>query len=198
MTEIEISDAAPPARRKCVVCAEVIPEGASKCTKCGSYQNWTRYILTVANVAAVIVAVAPLWAIAISLGRLALPDGADLSFQLQACAGDGITVTVANLGDTVGMVSGVQFDVSRTPQRLDTTMDQRTLVPVQVVPPLKPNDVITIQYRSSTVGTLPRKDNAKTCLYGLRFNGYELKPSLFGKATAVAVSKERQTCPCPE
>ena len=95
---------------QCKVCKEQIQAGASKCTECGSYQDWTRYLLRWSTLVVAILGLAPLWGIANSLKTIALSSKtADISAVLTSCASDYFNLTLANSGNLAGIVTETNF-----------------------------------------------------------------------------------------
>lgn len=115
-TDVPDTEAGAPAPEPlCRICAQSIPPGALKCTKCDSYQNWlgrfqistTTLSLLVALLATSISAIAPLRA-------LFTPDDSDISVQFLQSEAGGFTVVAINGGTRPGFLSGGLIDQGTT------------------------------------------------------------------------------------
>ena len=94
----------------CRVCAEPIRSRALKCTKCGSYQDWTRHLLRWSALLVSLFALAPLWSISGSLSKMAFTKkSAELEAAVTACNHQEVRVAFENSGELSGIVTNVDF-----------------------------------------------------------------------------------------
>lgn len=95
----------------CRVCCEPVNPEASKCIKCGSYQDWTRHLVRWSALLVSVFALAPLWSISESLTRLAVAEKkiAKIEAALTACELTEVRVVYENSGEISGIVTGVRF-----------------------------------------------------------------------------------------
>lgn len=176
--------------RPCVICREQIDCDAIKCTKCGSYQDWSRHIFRWSGVVVAAVALAPLWSMAVSLYQIAMPRNAEIHLSALTCTAREITVAAANVGQKTGAVKSVDFEVARNPPQKESGRDSRTLTTDQIIP-IKPNDVVILKYRPSPGGfeELPLRQSSTRCEYRLSFTALGLSVAESGHSTV--------TCDCP-
>jgi hypothetical protein len=177
--------------RPCVICREPIDKNATKCIKCGSYQDWSRHIFRWSGVVAAVVAVLPLWSMAVSLWQITAPRDAEIRLSVLTCARREITVAAANHGQKTGAVKSVDFKVVREPPQKEPDRDARALTTEQIFP-IKPNDVIILKYLPSPDGfeELPLRQTSTRCEYKLIFTALEL--------SAAASKQGTVTCDCPK
>ncbi len=182
----------PPTRstRPCVICREQIDGNATKCIKCGSYQDWSRHIFRWSGVVAAAVALLPLWSMAVSLWQIAKPRNAEIHLSALMCTAREITVAAANIGQKTGAVKSVNFKIVRDPPQKESDRDSRTLTTDQIVP-IKPNDVVILKYRPSPGGfeELPLRQSSVHCEYQLFFTALGLSDTASDHSTV--------TCDCP-
>ena len=101
-------------KEPCKTCKELIPVGAIKCTKCNSYQDWTRYLLRWTTVIVVLIGLAPLWGAAISLYELAFSKRAPvIEALITACTPKTISLAYINAGSLDGIVTGYNFKLEK-------------------------------------------------------------------------------------
>jgi hypothetical protein len=156
---------------RCVICCEPIIVGARKCNKCDSFQDWTRYVFRWSGLIAAIIALLPVWSIAVSLWRLAVPSEAKIHVSVLKCSRQEIDVAAANVGQRTGVIKSVAFEVVRNPPQSAAERDIRTLN-ADGLTPIKPSDTIIIKYKPSSEGfeELPIWQDSKACKYKLKFD----------------------------
>jgi hypothetical protein len=180
-----------PSSRTCLVCGEPIPGGAIKCSHCDSYQGWTRHLSRWGTAATAIAALVPLWGIGLALWRLAFPSPADIQFSNLSCGSSELQIAMANVGESVGLVESATFEVERTPPLTDASSDQRSVLPVSPILPLKPNDVSTVVYHGILDGQsvpFPSKGSSQECTYKLTIVTLAMTRTILGGS-----SKKRNT-----
>ena len=97
-------------KRACVVCRELIPVGARKCTHCNSYQDWTNYLTTWSAILAAPIALLPLTSIAISLWKLtSVANFGKIEMELVSCDRSKIKAAYVNSGTRPALVVGHSF-----------------------------------------------------------------------------------------
>ena len=196
----------------CVVCREEIRRGAQKCTHCGSYQNWTRHLFRWSGVVAAVAALYPLWTMAIALREIATPHQPQLRFAAVSCGAEVLSVAVANVGTSDGVLSGVAFRVegkSEIQEAQRTLVDRKTKVQEGLV--VKADQVVIVDYvgliDGRTEAAFPRRATVgAACAYKLTFSIIGFAPALFspldrlwGRAGDAPARPETSevTCPCP-
>ena len=98
--------------KQCRVCCEAIRPKAIKCTKCGSYQDWTRHLLRWSALLVSLFALAPLWSISDSLSKLAFTKkSAKLEAAVTACDHQEVRVAFENSGELSAIVTSVAFTI---------------------------------------------------------------------------------------
>ncbi len=98
--------------KHCRVCCEPINIKALKCTKCGSYQDWTRHLLRWTALLVSLFALAPLWSISNSVSKLAFFDKvAQIEAAVTSCNHKEVRVAFENIGELSGIVTGVDFSI---------------------------------------------------------------------------------------
>ncbi len=96
----------------CRVCQEPIRDKAVKCIKCGSYQDWTRYVLRWSAFLGSLFVLTQLWSIADSLSSLAFTDkAARVEAAITSCRQDEVRVAYENSGELSGIVTGVDYSL---------------------------------------------------------------------------------------
>jgi hypothetical protein len=96
--------------KPCRVCQEPIRERASKCIKCGSYQDWTRHLVRLSALAASLFALYQFSSIADSLSELAFVDKtARVEAAITHCGQDEVRLAFENSGEISGIVTAVDF-----------------------------------------------------------------------------------------
>jgi len=69
---------------RCIACRKTIPNEASKCTECGSFQNkYAYHLFNITGLIKPILEVAPIVGIAISLWTIAFPKPAEIYFAAE-------------------------------------------------------------------------------------------------------------------
>lgn len=101
---------------KCCVCLKSIEPGAKKCTECGSYQDWTRYIFRYTSLATALLGVIPVITIAASLYQIAFAEkSADIRVALVRCDVQQLDIGITNVGEVPAIISQVSFASPDTP-----------------------------------------------------------------------------------
>jgi hypothetical protein len=189
--------------RACVVCREDIRPGALKCTHCDSYQNWTRHLFRWSGVVAAAVALYPLWTMAMALQKIATPHRPELRFAALSCGADVLSVAVANVGTSDGVLSGVTFRVDGRSEIQDaqrTLVDRKSKIREGLV--VKPDQVVIVDYVGLIDGreaAFPRRASAgEACAYKVTFSIVGLAPAGWRAGDRPAGSETSEvTCPCP-
>lgn len=89
---------------RCISCRKSIPNEASKCTECGSFQNkYIYYLFNITGLIKPILEVAPIVGIAVSLWVLAFPKSAEIELVAE-CQEKKIYLTAVNKGGQVGAI----------------------------------------------------------------------------------------------
>jgi hypothetical protein len=174
----------------CVVCREPIRPGARKCVKCSSFQNWTRYPLQWSGVVGAVLALLPLWTMAVSLRELAFArQVADLRFSVLSCTPQTISVAVSNVGTQAGIMRQPRFAMVEDGRRREVERELRTAEAERVV---KPGEVLIAAYTgwvSNSPADFPaRSASSRGCRYQLTW------PVTTFDAPAPPVEA---TCTCP-
>ena len=176
------SQSTPPQMTACRVCCEPIRLGASKCTHCGSYQNWTRYILRWSTVLASLLAIVPLWNMASSLHQIAfLEKTANIEAALTACEQKNVSVAFANSGVLDGIVTKVQLTVQQSNKPNKEYDIRSTDLPESfLVSPQKPPVLVRYQaYIDNNVASLPSVSESKeACSYVVGIEWVDFKGSV--------------------
>jgi hypothetical protein len=197
----------------CVVCREAIEHGAAKCTHCSSYQNWSRHLFRWSGVVGAIAALYPLFKIAAALQEIATPHKPDLRFAALSCETGKVSVALANVGKSDGVLSGAVFRVdgrSEIEGAVRTLVDARTRAQERLV--IKPDQVMIVDY-VGLVGDIeapfPRRaSSAEDCSFKLTFSTVAFDTpdrSLLGRIFGRFHRERRDThgtsevsCPCPD
>lgn len=96
----------------CIACKHPIPEGASKCSKCGSMQNAWRFLPFGQNSLALIIALASVAGlVGERLYELVAGEYTDIRMAPVASSPLGVTILVSNSGTRAGVVSGAELEV---------------------------------------------------------------------------------------
>jgi hypothetical protein len=98
---------------RCVVCKESIQQDALVCTHCNSWQDGSRHIARWSATITALLAIAPLWAGAVSLYKIALPQEAEIKMQALACEESKIKLIVTNVGDRPGILGNSSVSIYR-------------------------------------------------------------------------------------
>jgi hypothetical protein len=185
-----------PASRKtnCRVCWEPIHPQAIKCTRCGSYQDWTRHLVRWSALFVSALALAPLWSISQSLTQLAIAERkmARIEAALTACDVREVRVVYENSGELSGIVTDVRFALLLGGVRTDPDLKIiRSDGSGDIV--ISPGDgPIRAVYRAYIDNTeanfLPADSRPASCAYLLEFNWMDFSGSR---------QQLRRECACP-
>ena len=203
----------PPPTEACIVCREAIKHGAAKCTHCDSYQNWTRHLFRWSGIVGAVAALYPLFTIAPALREIATPHRPDLRFAALSCETDRISVALANVGKSDGVLSRTGFRVdgrSEIQNAERKLVDAKTKVQERLV--IKPDQVVIVDYVGlvgSNEAPFPRRTSrADECSFRLTFStvAFDTRdPSLLGRIFGRSDRERRDTpetsevsCPCPD
>jgi hypothetical protein len=108
----------PKPKTECIACKEEIPVGASLCKECKTPQDWTRHVPVWKDVGTAVLALAPLWAIAIAAWHYAIkPPAALLRAIASECQLETLELAMANDGDAPAILSMPRLEV-KTDQEL--------------------------------------------------------------------------------
>jgi len=167
----------------CKVCREPIKVKAIKCTKCYSYQDWTRYLLRWSTLLVSLFALAPLWSISDSLSRLAFSKkAAKIEAALTGCSQNEVRLVFENSGNTSGIITGVSFALLQegkriTPRGLDIrgSQGEEDIVVSPNQPPAR------VSYRASIdnveASFIPESRARQDCFYLLEIDWIDLAGS---------------------
>jgi hypothetical protein len=185
----------------CVVCREPMQYGAEKCTKCDSYQDWSRYLTRWSAALTSVLALAPLSAIAVALYSLAATPQPDLRFAALACTQETVTVAVTNLGKAAGIVNGPTFRMIDGGQQTSGAIELSTREPQMIV---KPGEARIANYTGAIRGapaSLPAAGSLGACRYEIGFGvlAFPSGNSFFSTAATGGTSSSLRTvsCECP-
>ena len=185
-----------PAKTKtnCRVCWELINPKALKCTKCGSYQDWTRHFMRWSAILVSVFALATLWSISKSLTQLAAGEkkAAKIEAALTACELREVRVLYENSGEISGFVTGAHFSLlldgahsssALTIRRSDGQED------IVVDPKERPVRAVYKAYIDNTETSFVSKPlPAKSCSYIMEFDWMDF---------AGTKRQLHRECPCP-
>jgi hypothetical protein len=166
--------------------------GATKCIKCGSYQDWTRHVLRWSAVIIAALGLVPLWGIATSLHQIAFARrGPAIEAALISCAHAAMTVAYVNAGGVDGIVTEHAFVLehggsSHTPPyavRPDTTGDF-------LVSPGQPAKLVRLRAYIGGVET-----NLVSPGHGL--SGCRYRLTVLWSEFKDRKHRLERTCPCP-
>jgi len=99
---------------RCVSCKKPIPLGAEKCTHCGTYQDWRRFVFSWTALIAAILSLAPLGYGAYWLYNHFFPEPvppAQVRARLTACTRTEIALELRNRGGQAASVSRPRFQI---------------------------------------------------------------------------------------
>jgi len=177
----------------CRVCREPIKAGAIKCTRCGSYQDWTRHLLRWSALVVTLFALAPLWSISNSLSRLAFSDkAANIAAAVTGCEQGSVRLVFENSGEISGIVTGVTFALLQDGERTIPDLvirSNRGEEDIVISPQQPPVSVVYLPYIDNTPASfIPESRSRENCSYQLGIDWIDF-----------AGSKRRLTreCRCP-
>jgi len=102
--------------KNCLECHSSIEVEARKCTACGAYQDWTRFIFRYTSIITALLGIIPVITIAASLYELAFGEKtADVRATVVRCEERRIEIGIVNVGETPAFVSKVDFSSPDTP-----------------------------------------------------------------------------------
>ena len=176
----------------CIVCRRAINRRATKCSDCGSFQDWSRHIFR--------------WsgshrgdraAAAVGGGALPLedpwPGQAKIEATVLSCDREAITIAIANTGERTTVVQSADFEVVRVPAAPGVYRDERVLVPKDFKPIKAGDTVIETYSRASTGSVLPGRAESTSCRYQVTLTAASSEGNTSGHP-----SRTVATCPCPE
>ncbi|MFG3596470.1 hypothetical protein [Bradyrhizobium sp. RDI18] len=115
--------------KSCVACGALMPEAATKCTKCNSYQNWHNRLTISTTVLALLTALVSV--IGATIPNLWSWYKSGNSHVVVSFAHDdnqgGFSLAATNDGDRIGSIASVtvEFVVKEKPYSIAATLDQR-------------------------------------------------------------------------
>jgi len=182
------------ARANCKVCCEPINPKAKKCTKCGSFQDWSRHLLRFSAILVSLFALAPLWTISSSLTKLVAPQhkAAQIQAAVTGCGSDEVRVVFENSGQISGIVTGAHFAIERNGVR---SVPELEVLRSDgggdiIVTPLQPP--VRASYRAYIDGTpasfLAEPSAGEGCSYLLKIDWIDF---------AGSHRQLQRECPCP-
>lgn len=96
----------------CIACKHPIPDGASKCSKCGSMQNAWRFLPFGQNSLALVIAlVSVVGLVGERLYDLLKGEYTDIQMAPVATSPIGVTILASNSGTRAGVLSGAELEV---------------------------------------------------------------------------------------
>ncbi|MFN1549381.1 hypothetical protein [Vibrio natriegens] len=173
---------------KCVVCLNTIPKCAQKCTKCGSFQDWKRHVLTWSGIVTAVLALLPVWAAAVSLFKIAFPKDANIRVIALECKQNIVKMAVFNSGGEVVLmrppnITGLQNEAEHViPFNTDFSLDKE-------LTKILPEELEIIELALEGVRRFPTTEkNDDSCELRISFKFESLDGSTF---------KEGDNCRCP-
>ena len=156
----------------CRVCREPIKAGAIKCTKCDSYQDWTRHLLRWSTLLVSLLGLAPLWIISSSLSKLAFSNkAAHIEAAVTGCEQDSVRLVFENSGEISGIVTGVTFALLQDGKRSIPDLDIRSNQgeeDIVISPQQPPVRVVYRPYIDNTPANfIPESRAQQNCFYQL-------------------------------
>jgi hypothetical protein len=156
--------------KNCRVCCEPIKAQAIKCTKCGSYQDWTRHLVRWSALFVSLFALAPLWSISNSVSKLAFSDKvAQIEAAITSCSHKEVRVAFENTGELSGIVTSVDFAIKKGDEVRPPDGEMRPTGnggDILVLPDKPP---VMLSYRAFIDGEptniIPEADTAGKCSY---------------------------------
>ena len=98
--------------KMCTTCAEPIPMAATKCFKCGSYQDWRQYVaFSTTNLALVTALISVLTVAAPALYGTLQPNNSRLAPSFLGFQGTSAVILVVNSGKRPGAVTGARISL---------------------------------------------------------------------------------------
>lgn len=174
----------------CKVCSEEINNGAAKCVHCGSYQDWTRYVLRWTTLSVSLLGILPLWGIATSL---TFPSkNAEVEAVILSCNKSEIVVAFANSGKIAGIITDAQFELVYGNTVIKPKYEVRAFQhdPSFVVSPNLAPELVTYKPYISDTETIfvSRENNDSSCSIKATINWVDFKG---------AKNKFVRKCKCP-
>ncbi|MDH3387002.1 MAG: hypothetical protein OEN02_03780 [Gammaproteobacteria bacterium] len=156
----------------CLECRSDIKAGAKKCTECGAYQDWTRYLFRYTSIVTAVLGIIPVITIAFSLYEIAFGEKiADVRAAIVRCESRRLDIGIVNVGEMPAIVSKVDFsspntDTALTPETFRLHRADEDAETFLVDPAGTARIVSYKPYIGGTPSRFPRyPDNAKTCKY---------------------------------
>lgn len=159
---------------RCKVCCEPINARAIKCTKCGSYQDWTRHLLRWSALLITLFGLAPLWSISNSLSKLSVDTKvAHIEAALTACEKDSVRLVFENSGEISGIITDITFALLQDGQRTVPGLELRNNLEdeqdILVIPDQPPVRVTYSPYIGNTKASfISESQSHENCLYQLQ------------------------------
>jgi hypothetical protein len=101
----------------CRICAEPLPEGARKCTKCGEFQTFLARLLAGLDLHG-LVALVPVATLAfVFLQERVGVVRSDLRFALVACSQTDVSLMASNVGNRAGVIAEASYNLGNEQPR---------------------------------------------------------------------------------
>jgi hypothetical protein len=147
--------------KKCIVCGEDIRLAAQKCTKCSSYQDWRRHVITWSGLGTAILALIPFWTAALALKELAFPGLAKVELKISECSKDRIWLHIKNKVGVPAFVSSPNLLYVHDNFQSKFEFDFEDNDHIHVV---KPNEINTLKLTTSAESAnFPTKSISQNC-----------------------------------
>jgi hypothetical protein len=156
----------PDDRAACRVCLEPIRRGASKCTKCDSFQDWRRVFSINTVVLTLIVALISVISATVPVLKEALtPHRSDVRISILEIGPDAITVVVSNLGNRAAILKRTSLRVQHAGTETNFALQwNRT----SLAPAIQPGTLQLISfYPQSSDANVPPPTGGTDCRYQL-------------------------------
>ena len=176
-----------PTRHPCIVCQEPIRNGATKCIKCDSYQNWRRYLDFSATILALLIAlISTISLSAPALKNLFVRPAARFSFTFQGFQGEELLLLVSNTGNAPGTISDGIIPDLRSRLRLVDPAANAFITPGAKLVRYSPDLTITLAATQKQLLGLQDDRGVKKLSYALMIDTYGTNSrdyGNYGKAT---------------
>lgn len=113
---------------KCSTCFKQVPKGAKKCTHCGTFQNWRRYLDFGKNFLALMIAfISVITVLVTQLKSVSEKDVSNAYVEAFIMNSNGISLITSNTGNVPGFIKSCQLDFMDNNQVVTTynlTLDE--------------------------------------------------------------------------
>lgn len=128
MTPTAIPDHQAP-NKLCRACQSKIPLLATKCIKCGSHQNWERYLIFSSSVLSLLVALVSVLSFAIPAWKKALtPSAPSASVAYVGMTDESLHITLSNTGELPIIITDTYIRIDDVGIRMDISPDDGRIV----------------------------------------------------------------------